>query len=144
MVAGDPKILLKANDSARSFKAIIRDVYYTRSNGRRVKKGPSLLPLFLCLPNESTFREEGANVVQSFVAGDSDSAEFAYRAAVNLLRISRDTKQYQWHKIIEDEIRSPLADKLQAAAKYARSCGLLNHLFHYRPATVPDFYRNLR
>jgi len=130
---------LTDEDAERGFDAIIRDVYYTRSDGKRVETGPGMLPLFLCLPNEATLHEEEKILIQSFTAENSDHAEFAHRAIVSLLRLFRDTKQFEWHRIIEEQILSPLADKLPIAANHAQSCGLLKHLWHFHPATVPDF-----
>jgi Holliday junction resolvase len=130
----------KSAETPDGLRGVIEEVRWVNSAGETFEKVEGVFPLFLCLEQEPVVVETESHVEQSFIIPGSESAEFAHRALVSLLRFSTGTDEIEWRRVLEEN-RAPriMEGGLRAAAQKALDAGFLQYGFDIQPATMPSF-----
>ena len=129
----------KLSKTEDGFEGVIEEAYFANADGQRFENVPGLLPLFLCLDQESKVNEEDSHILQSFLSL-SGNAEWGHRALATLFRFSTRADTIHWREILEkNNAPQIIAGGLKSAVKQAQEVGFAECCLHVRPLTMPDF-----
>lgn len=130
----------KLNETNDGFDFIIDDAYFLNADGSRDNGAGGLMHLFLCIDQEPSIVETKSEVIQSFVIKNSNQAEFAHRALVNLLgTFTQAGSPLIWRQVLLQNQISKLSVVPRQAAKNALAKGFLDMVINYKPALIPGF-----
>lgn len=132
---------LRKNDKTETgWNVTVEKARFIHPDGSLVATAPGVLPLFICIDQDSDVEETERHLIQRFVIPDHHQAEFAHRALVTILTtFNREYRSPQWRAILRRKSHPTGVVDIHDKARQALNHGFLNVVGNIEPRTMPKF-----